>query len=877
MMRNVSRRTFGQALVEAPFANKIAAVIVCAAVTFLAGPGQAAAPDPFLAANGLAIRNGHGSGDVVPLRGVNLGGWLTMEAWMVPMDSSGNLPDNYSAILTLDNRFGVTIEQSLIRTFQRNWITTNDLDNIKAMGMNVVRLPVWWADFETLGGTWRADAFDRVDWLVTNAWQRGLYTIIDVHGVPGGQSADQSTGQVNLNQYWTSTADQNQTVVIWQNIATHFAGNPGVAGYDLMNEPQGAADSAAVWSAYNSLYQAIRAIDPDHIIFMEGTFGSWTWSMLPDPGLYGWSNVVYELHEYQWNSTGDSNGVKAGIDNQVSDFKNHQLWNVPAFIGEFNEFSPGSDPLSVWKYAVQQFDTNNVNWTVWSYKTIDGGVPDNWGLYDPIGTWPPKPNLQTSSANTISNNWSQWSTPAAFGINPILQQALGAPIAVADSYTATGGVTLAVNSGSGVLANDSDINLGQPGIHLSTVLVSNPTHGLLTLNADGSFSYTANADFGGTDTFRYGVFDGYVGSVNFATVSIQVSAFALTPYQQWQTLYFTTTNNPAGAPDVDADGDGQSNQQEFLAGSDPTNSASSFRITSILPAGNDARITWMCGGGRTNVLQVATGIGTYSNISPNIVMPGTNVTTTNYTDASALSPLTGAASDNASDPVYASGNLNGANGGSGFGAWVSSPSGNTATAGWFVGSSTNNGFLPSGGIDDGGKSWGAYANSNATASAVRPFASGNLVTGQTFSVNMDNGWVEAGDSVGFDLQNSSGQTLLEISYVGFNAASSYGSTDGTGPHSLGVPYTDGGVHVEITLTSATTYSATMTPVGGSTVSFSGTLINPAGGQGISQVRLFNANAAAGNSGSHWYAFWNNLLVSGVPNAPTRVYRVQLVP
>ena len=277
------------------------------------------------------------------------------------------------------------------------------------------------------------------------------------------------------------------------------------------------------------------------------------------------------------------------------------------------------------------------------------------------------------------------------------------------------------------------------------------------------------------------------------------------------------------------------------------------------------------------MLQVATGIGTYSNISPNIVMPGTNVTTTNYTDASALSPLTGAASDNASDPVYASGNLNGANGGSGFGAWVSSPSGNTATAGWFVGSSTNNGFLPSGGIDDGGKSWGAYANSNATASAVRPFASGNLVTGQTFSVNMDNGWVEAGDSVGFDLQNSSGQTLLEISYVGFNAASSYGSTDGTGPHSLGVPYTDGGVHVEITLTSATTYSATMTPVGGSTVSFSGTLINPAGGQGISQVRLFNANAAAGNSGSHWYAFWNNLLVSGVPNAPTRVYRVQLVP
>ena len=83
-------------------------------------------------------------------------------------------------------------------------------------------------------------------------------------------------------------------------------------------------------------------------------------------------------------------------------------------------------------------------------------------------------------------------------------------------------MTLTVSSAAGVLANDLDINLGQPGIELSAVLVNGPTNGQLTLNADGSFSYTPAVGFTGTDTFRYSVYDGYADSVNIADVSIQV-------------------------------------------------------------------------------------------------------------------------------------------------------------------------------------------------------------------------------------------------------------------------------------------------------------------------------------------------------------------
>ncbi len=74
-----------------------------------------------------------------------------------------------------------------------------------------------------------------------------------------------------------------------------------------------------------------------------------------------------------------------------------------------------------------------------------------------------------------------------------------APITQADSYSATAGVALHVGAASGVLANDFDAN----GLTLSAALGTGPSHGVLTLNANGSFDYTANSGFSGTDTFTY--------------------------------------------------------------------------------------------------------------------------------------------------------------------------------------------------------------------------------------------------------------------------------------------------------------------------------------------------------------------------------------
>ena len=132
-----------------------------------------------LRSEGTLLRNSEGQ--VVQLRGVNLGGWLSLEPWMTPMDSSG-LHDEWSALDVLTKRFGKETFARLFDVYRDTYIRTNDLDNIASFRLNVIRLPVWYRTLQDEDGAWRPDAFMRMDWLVREAWKRNIYTVIDLHG-----------------------------------------------------------------------------------------------------------------------------------------------------------------------------------------------------------------------------------------------------------------------------------------------------------------------------------------------------------------------------------------------------------------------------------------------------------------------------------------------------------------------------------------------------------------------------------------------------------------------------------------------------------------------------------------------------------------------
>jgi len=93
-----------------------------------------------------------------------------------------------------------------------------------------------------------------------------------------------------------------------------------------------------------------------------------------------------------------------------------------------------------------------------------------------------------------------------------------APVATNDSYSTNEDTPLTM-AAPGVLGNDSDIDSAT----LAAVLVNGPANGTLTLNTDGSFTYTPAANFNGSDAFTYKVNDGSLES-NTATVAITINA-----------------------------------------------------------------------------------------------------------------------------------------------------------------------------------------------------------------------------------------------------------------------------------------------------------------------------------------------------------------
>jgi hypothetical protein len=120
------------------------------------------------------------------------------------------------------------------------------------------------------------------------------------------------------------------------------------------------------------------------------------------------------MHEYQYNGT--EAVVEQGSTNQVSDFQNHASYNVPGYIGEFNDFGYGA---AAWQFSTNAYNAAGLSWTMWSYKSTHGLNPDSWGFYDP-SYWPTTPNVSTDSESTIISDWAQWQTPTSFTLNTSL-------------------------------------------------------------------------------------------------------------------------------------------------------------------------------------------------------------------------------------------------------------------------------------------------------------------------------------------------------------------------------------------------------------------------------------------------------------------------
>ncbi len=368
------------------------------------GTGQAEGAftqDDFLVAKGTKIVNQ--KGEEVRLRGVNIGSWMIWEDWLSPYEEA---TDHYNAFEVLTERFGVEGAYALMDTYMDNWFTEYDLDRIKELGFNCLRVPFWYRNFYyddngtkilDENGEWD---FSRLDWVVEECAKRRIYVILDMHGAPGFQSDAEHCGKEKACGIYDKTDEgefnRNLACELWAAIAARFNGNPAVAMYDLLNEPMCDVEAGEITRRINNefiytiLYDAVREVDNGHIITMECI---WTGFALPQTWLKGWNNVVYQVHFYN-----NSDFIFAAFLLLTKII--HP--NVPMLMGEFYPLE-----RTTWKGCFESLDRFNFSWMLWTYKAANHGMwESDWCLYGARNGFA-RAKLQTDSYEEIERKFGE--------------------------------------------------------------------------------------------------------------------------------------------------------------------------------------------------------------------------------------------------------------------------------------------------------------------------------------------------------------------------------------------------------------------------------------------------------------------------------------
>ena len=357
--------------------------------------------EDFIRTSGRNLVNA--KGEIIQLKGVNLGSWMIWEDWLSPYEEA---TDHYSVLTTLEERFGREKAYELFNTYMDNWITEYDLDEIKSMGFNCVRVPFWFRNFyyDDKGtkildenGEWD---FSRLEWVVEECSERELYVILDMHGAVGYHSDAPHSGKGYSCGYYEDTEQGEEyrrlTEELWAAIAEKFVGNPAVAMYDLLNEPMCDVPSGELerrknnTMAYSRLYDAVRAVDEDHVITMECI---WTAFALPQAWTKGWNNVVYQVHFYN-----NSNFIF----NLFAFFTKWIYFDVPMYMGEFYPHQK-----TTWENCFKTLDKLNYSWTLWTYKATGHGMwESDWCIKGSKDGFH-RANVRTDSYEEIARKWGE--------------------------------------------------------------------------------------------------------------------------------------------------------------------------------------------------------------------------------------------------------------------------------------------------------------------------------------------------------------------------------------------------------------------------------------------------------------------------------------
>lgn len=329
----------------------------------------------------------------VRLRGVNTGGWLMMEGYIM---QARNL-----AVQIFKKEFAeVHGEKALVefeKKFNDTFIQEKDFRSIARQGFNSVRVPFHHGLIEKKPYKYDRKGLAYLEKAVSWARKYKLWVILDLHAAPGSQNNDWHSDSLGPAELWTDKENRQRVYALWEYVADRFRDEPAVAGYDLLNEAV-MGDARLLNEFYNNVISAIRKVDANHMLFIEGNRWAQEVDVLDD---FGDPNWVMSVHfyiplEFTFNLIPHLRyplktfGPKT-IRNFLKRYQDEsRRRNVPVHVGEFGvNYRQGKYNEDRWlKDTLKCFHDYGFHWNYWTYKAVKNGYfPDGVYSYLPNPPW----------------------------------------------------------------------------------------------------------------------------------------------------------------------------------------------------------------------------------------------------------------------------------------------------------------------------------------------------------------------------------------------------------------------------------------------------------------------------------------------------------
>lgn len=239
-----------------------------------------------------------------PARGVNLGGWLSLEPFITPSlfeyDSRLGIVDEY----TLCKHLGPKTAASTLEKHYANFVTEQTIKDIANAGLDHVRIPYSY---------WAVEVYDGDPYVFRTSWRyllraiewcrkHGLRVNLDLHGIPGSQNGWNHSGRLGPIGWLNGTdgsLNRQRSLDVHDRLSQFFAQDRYkniVTFYGLANEPRMvdlAADDVTAWTS--DAFQLVRKNGiKAQVVFGDGFMGLGNWQ----GRLQGLDGLVLDVHQY---------------------------------------------------------------------------------------------------------------------------------------------------------------------------------------------------------------------------------------------------------------------------------------------------------------------------------------------------------------------------------------------------------------------------------------------------------------------------------------------------------------------------------------------------------------------------------------------------